>query len=295
MALSEIKLAANAKINLTLDITGLREDGYHYLDMVNRSVDLCDEVTITRGKTAGIHIRSNARFLPCDERNLAFRAAVRLAEAADIALPPLELFIRKRIPTQAGLGGGSADAAAVLVGLNHLLELDLSAQELAAVGESVGADVPFCIAGGAARVWGIGEKVTPVEDNCDYAVVIVMPVHGRSTKEAFTAFDAGARFRRPDTAALLNCLKAGDTSGMAIQLRNVFYTAVGDEQTEALIARLLRQGALGASLTGSGAAVFGIFSNSLEARRCCGALRSRGQRVFTARPAARGIEVIYEK
>lgn len=293
--LHEIKLAANAKINLTLDITGKRPDGYHLLDMVNRSVDLCDEVTLTRAKSGETTVRSNARFLPGDERNLALRAARALADATGAALPALDIFIKKRIPTQAGLGGGSADAAAVLVGLNDMLELGLTQKELCDIGETVGADVPFCVAGGAARVQGIGEVITPIDDNCDYSVVISMPKHGRSTREAFAAFDSGAAFHRPDTDALLRCLADGDTGGMAIHLLNVFCSAAPDEETYTLIAYLLSRGALGASMSGSGAAVFGIFADILDARRCCTALRARGLRVYATRPADQGVMILHKK
>lgn len=295
MALHEIKLAANAKLNLSLDITGLRADGYHLLDMVNRSVDLCDEVSISRVKSGDITIHSNARFLPKDERNLAYRAAKALEQAVGIEFPPLNMYIKKRIPTQAGLGGGSADAAAVLVGLNELLDLGLPAAQLCDIGEGIGADIPFCVVGGAARVQGIGEIIYPIIDNCEYSIVIMMPQNGRSTKEAFAAFDNGLPYERPDTEGLLHCLEQGDTGGMAILLRNVFCTASPEKATEALLSQLLQRGALGASMTGTGAAVFGVCANNLEARRLYSAVRARGLRVFVARPADRGVVILHQR
>lgn len=295
MPVSEIKLAANAKINLTLDITGLRADGYHLLDMVNRSVDLCDEITLTHAASGGVTVRSNARHLPRDGRNLAVRAAEALADDAGVRLPPLDIYIKKRIPTQAGLGGGSADAAAVLVGLNEMLELNLGQRRLCDIALRVGADVPFCIVGGAARVQGIGEVVMPVDDRCEYRVVIVMPRQGRSTREAFAAFDAGAAYSRPDTEAMLGCLARGDTGCLGIHLLNVFYTAAQDDPARSLIAQLLSRGALGASMSGSGAAVFGVFADNLEARRCAAALRARGMRVFVAGPAEKGVAVLHRR
>ncbi len=294
--MNEIRLFANAKLNLALDIVGRRADGYHLLDMVNRSVDLSDEITISRGRNAGITIKSNARFLPKDERNHAYKAVTALAAFAGIPVPDVDLYIKKRIPTQAGLGGGSADAAAVLIGLNALFELHLSGESLAEIGLRVGADVPFCLVGGAARVGGIGEEICPIPDNCDYTLVIVMPQGGHSTREAFAAIDRKSDgYQRPELDALIASLAAGDTSGMAMHLCNVFQTVERNEQIEQLADVLLRHGALGAAMTGSGSAVFGVFKNSLDANKCCRAIRSKNTRVFTARPAAEGVHVLTSK
>lgn len=291
----EIKLAANAKLNLTLDIVGAREDGYHLLKMVNRCVNLSDEVILRRTQKSGIKITSNARFLPRFEKNLAYKAAARLYEKIGAPLPDMEIDITKRIPTQAGLGGGSADAAATLVGLNRLFSLGLSERELCSVAETVGADVPYCVAGISALVTGIGEIIEPIEDNTDFCVVILMPREGRSTKEAFALFDSGRAFKRPDTGGMLDALKRGDNSGAAALLCNAFQTIENNETTERLVSILLSEGALGASLTGSGAAVFGIFPDMLAAKRCKAKLFGRGFLVYVARPEKRGSRIIYEK
>ena len=291
----EIKLNAYAKINMTLDITGVRDDGYHLMDMVNRSVGINDEVTISLSRDEGILMRSNSKYMPCDERNHAHKAAVALAKAACIPLPSISIYIKKRIPTQAGLGGGSSDAAATLVGLNQLLGLGLGTCELCDIGKTVGADVPFCIVGGAARVTGIGDIIEPIEDNGDYSVVVAMPNHGCSTREAFSEIDSRSDFERPDTPGMIACLKNGDVSGMAIKLCNVFYTALRHEHSEALFPFLLQGGALGASLSGSGAAVFGVFKNHLDAQRCCADIRRKNLRCFAARPTLSGTSVIYIK
>lgn len=290
---SEIKILAHAKINLALDITGRREDGYHLLDMINRTVDHSDELTLSLARNGGISICSNAQFLPRDERNHVYKAILCLEETLGRTLPPLHIYIKKRIPTQAGLGGGSADAAAALIALNRLFDLKFSAAQLSEIGLSVGSDVPFCLTGGAARVQGIGELIQPIPDRCEYSVVITMPQWGHSTRDAFAAIDGCDHYARPDTQAMIGHLAAGDVSGMAISLCNVFQTAGKYPETERLVSLLLCRGALGASMSGSGAAVFGIFKNHLDARRCCGEMRRRGLRAFAARPVDAGSRIVY--
>ena len=140
-----IRLHANAKLNLSLDVTGVREDGYHTVDMINCSVTLFDELELVLTPGSQFSIRSNVRYLPTDERNLIWKAAKKLTENTGRQMPEAVCTVRKRIPSQAGLGGGSADAAAALIGFNELLGLGLSNDELAEIGGSVGADVPFCV------------------------------------------------------------------------------------------------------------------------------------------------------
>ncbi|MEA4911850.1 MAG: 4-(cytidine 5'-diphospho)-2-C-methyl-D-erythritol kinase [Oscillospiraceae bacterium] len=292
MSAREVRLRANAKLNLTLDITGRRADGYHLMEMVNVSVDLSDQLTIRRAQLGGVRITSNARFLPRTEKNLVYKATAALCERLGIPIPAVEFDIQKHIPTQAGLGGGSADAAAALIGLNALFEYGLSPDELSAVGAKVGADVPYCLVGGAARVTGIGEIVEPIPNAADLVFVILMPRQGRSTKEVFARCDAGERFDRPDTAAMLRALETGDTAAAALHLRNVFCSAAPDETTSRLLARLRESGALGASMTGTGAAVFGVFADGCAANSCKRRLFGAGVRAYTARPRGKGVEII---
>ncbi|MDO4565907.1 MAG: 4-(cytidine 5'-diphospho)-2-C-methyl-D-erythritol kinase [Oscillospiraceae bacterium] len=287
-----IKLLARAKINLSLDIVGRRADGYHLMDMVMRSVDLSDELTLHLRESGGINLSSNARYLPRDGRNLVVKAVSRLCERVGIEPPSLDIHIKKRIPAQAGLGGGSADAAAALIGVNSLLSLGLGKEELCSTGESVGADVPFCLIGGAARVGGIGELVRSVPDRCDYVVLILMPARGRSTVEAFARFDKGAVFKRPDTEALLAALASGDTAAMGIHLENAFCSLESGGESERLKSLLLRNEALGASMSGSGAAVFGIYSDIFSAQRAKRALEGEAAGAYIARPCAEGVKII---
>lgn len=293
--MNEIKLLANAKVNLALDITGKRLDGYHLMDMVMRSIDLCDELTVSRGKENGITLRSNVRYLPTDSRNLAVSAAQKLFSALGKELPPINMYLKKCIPSQAGLGGGSADAAAALVGANELFSLGLSRQELCEIGESVGADVPFCLVGGAARVSGIGENIRVIDDKCEYTLVILMPSSGHSTREAFAAFDALESKPPEDVNSAEAALACGDTSALAIRLCNAFSSLSRNDETERLKKSLLDAGALGACMTGSGAAVFGVFADALSARKAREKLRTAAFGSYLARPAASGVEIIVRK
>ncbi len=294
--LQEIVLNANAKLNLTLDITDIRPvDGYHLLDMVNCSVSLSDEVSLRRSKGEGITIRSNAQFLPRGEKNLAHKAAMRFAAATGVTLPALDIAIRKRIPTQAGLGGGSADAAATLVGLNELCGAGLTQGQLCAIGESVGADVPYCVAGGFARVTGIGEIIQPIPCAADFALVILMPRIGKSTKEAFAAFDCGAPFAHPETETMLAALAGGHAADVALYLKNAFAELDRSETTARLEQELIKNGALGAAMTGSGAAVFGLFADRLHAKRCRDKFLLRDFASFLAAPTGQGVDITRRK
>ncbi|MEG2938755.1 MAG: 4-(cytidine 5'-diphospho)-2-C-methyl-D-erythritol kinase [Oscillospiraceae bacterium] len=294
--INEISLFANAKLNLSLDITGVREsDGYHLMDMVNCSIDLSDEITVRRVRGEGIEIRSNARFIPKNEKNLAYKAAVKFAEHVGIKIPGLEISIKKRIPMQAGLGGGSADAAAVLTGLNELLNTGMNRYELCAIGEKIGSDVPYCTVGGFARVTGIGELIEAVPNSCDFAMGVLMPRSGHSTREAFAAFDCGADIEHPQTELLLCALKEGDVSKLAMLTRNAFSEPIKGETTARLEAMLMKNGALGASMSGSGAAVFGVFHDRLTAQRCKERLWRRDFSAFVAVPTDSGVSIIKKR
>lgn len=285
-----IELTAFAKVNLSLDVTGVREDGYHLMDMVNLSASLSDRL-ILRKALGNFSISSNLRYIPTGEKNLVWKAASLLAEAAGEPMPRVKCELKKVIPTQAGLGGGSADAAAALIGLNELMGYGFSRKELAAIGERVGADVPYCLTGGPARVTGTGEEITSVPDNCSCRLVIVMPGRGRSTPEAFAALDSGRSFAHPDTEKVLEGLAEGDLDKVAANARNVFEEAAPDERTEAMKEKLLSLGGVFASLTGTGAAVFGLYPDQDASAGACAALRAEGLSAWEAAPVKRGVRI----
>ncbi len=296
MPASTLTLNAHAKVNLALDITGRRADGYHLLDMINRSVSLYDTVELERAESGGVSIAiDGAPYIPSDERNLAVQAVTALADAAGVKDPAVKIRLKKRIPSQAGLGGGSADAAAVLVGLNRLWHLNYNEAELCAVGLTLGADVPFCITGGCARVGGIGEIVEPVDDRCSYSLLLAMENRGRSTRTMFAAYDSATDVQHPDIARVAAHLAEGDTGRMAMAVGNAFCSACPDEDINLLLAMLLKNKALGATMTGSGAAVFGVFANPLAAQRCCDSLRLKKMWACTVQPVPFGVDIISER
>ena len=284
-----MEICCNAKLNLSLDITGRRNDGYHYVDTVMQSVDLFDTLYIDSAEEDGIELRSNLPFLPVDERNLVCRAAHLLAEAGGVTRRGVKAYIEKRIPVGAGLAGGSANAAGTLLALRELWGLDIDDAELSALGLKLGADVPFCLSGGTARATGTGELLTPLKPFPRCFFVIAMPDTGVLTKEAFQLLDAKHGYERPDTEALVAAIGAGDARAAAKRFVNVFETS-GTCGAGDLTRKMLSLGAKGAALTGSGSAVFGLFESHLEAEACRLEL-IKEYRAWTARPVERGIYV----
>lgn len=274
---------APAKLNLTLDVLGKREDGYHDMRMVMQSVSLADTVTLTAEPGEGVALSSNLNFLPTDKKNLAVSAALRFQEATGIDLGHLTIQIDKQIPVCAGTAGGSSDAAAVLRGLNELFELGLTPEELARIGEKVGSDVPYCVLGGTALAEGRGEVVTPLPPLPGCWVVMAKPGFPVSTPELFGKLD-GQRLRcHPDTAGMISALEAGDLSAVARRLFNVFEEVLPPrrrEQVEELKLNLLSHGALGASMTGTGPTVFGLFSDEDVAQGAYEAVRDLCRETF---------------
>ena len=160
--MNSLVLSAKAKINIYLDVTGKRADGYHLLETVMHTVSLCDTVTLTKTDRSGIEISCSEPLIPCNEKNIAYKCAAAFFEKTGISGGSVSIDIIKRIPSQAGMGGGSADGAAVLTGLDRLFETDLSENELVSIGAKIGADIPFCIKGGCGYCTGIGEIIEPL-------------------------------------------------------------------------------------------------------------------------------------
>lgn len=285
-----LRLRANAKVNLSLDVTGVRDDGYHTVDMINRSVTLFDEIEFTMTPGEPFSIKSNVRYFPTDEKNLIWKAAKKLADHSGIPMPEARCSVRKRIPSQAGLGGGSADAAAALIAFNRLLGTELSPEELAVIGKSVGADVPFCLIGGTARVGGIGEIISPVRDELSMPMLIAMPRYGRSTKEAYAMLDRLPELNHPDTQRILDGLAAGDAEEAFAGAGNVFEDVTADETTRELKSKMMADGAVYSAMSGTGASVFGVFQRSREALEARDLLRAEGYGAWVAFRAEKGVE-----
>ena len=272
-----------AKLNLTLDILGKRPDGYHDLCMVMQSVTLADTITLTENRGEGLRVRTNLRFLPTGEKNLAAAAALRFWEAREQEPENLDIAIEKRIPVCAGMAGGSSDAAAVLRALNARAGEPFSPRELAKVGERVGSDVPYCVLGGTALAEGRGEVLTPLPPLPRCWVVVCKPDFPVSTPELFAQADRVKLRRRPDTKGILAALEAGDLGGVARRMYNVFedvmprrlYVRVAEIKNE-----LIQRGALGANMSGSGPTAFGLFDRRGAAEEALSALRERYRDTF---------------
>lgn len=247
---------APAKVNLTLDIVGKRPNGYHDLESVMQTVGLYDELTVTK-VSSGVLLDCSSN-LPQGRNNIVVRAAEAFLSAAEIS-GGTNIRLHKRIPMGAGMGGGSADAAAVLTALDRLYETGWTKKQLMALGESLGADVPFCLYGGTAFVEGIGEKITPLCPLPSASFVIVKPKFSISTQDAYAAADRGEIAFHPDHAGIRKAIAEGNLPGIAKRLCNVFEQVTPNQEIHAIRQALLQQGALGAVMTGSGSAVFGIF------------------------------------
>lgn len=288
----QITLCANAKVNLALDVVGVREDGYHLMDMLNWSVSLSDRLTMTASPGEGFRVSSNLRFLPTGEKNLVWKAVAKLSEAMEVPMPELHCRLEKHIPTQAGLGGGSADAAAALIGCNRLCGFGLSRRELLHIAEQVGADVPFCLVGGSARVRGIGEQILPLRDKTRCSLLIAMPRSGNPTGKVFALLDEAGALCHPDVDGAAAALSAGDLPKALSLAGNLFQQVVGGEQTEQLVSAMVESGALHAAMTGTGAAVFGVFRRWRDALACRAKLRAQGFGAWAAQRTAEGVQIL---
>ena len=284
--MNALTLAAPA--NLTLDVLGRRADGYHDLRTVMQTVDLCDMVTLERTQGEGIALSLSDPMLPTDRRNTAYAVAEGFFAAltAHGGTPfGVRIFVQKTIPQQAGMAGGSADAAAVLRGLNRLAGDPFSLDELCALGAKIGADVPFCVRGGAALATGIGEILTPVPSLSDsVCIVVCKPPVGVSTGAAYAAVDAKLSAVTPsDESGLLAALHAGDAAGVGARLHNTFEQALAIPEVTEILRRMLAFSPLGCRMTGSGSATFALFADEAAARACADALAPFGE-TFVCHP-----------
>lgn len=282
-----LRIKAAAKLNFSLDILGIRPDGYHEMDMVMQTIDLFDDVELSKAGTISVFSDGS----PDGPENLAWKAAEAFFRAAKRS-GGARIRLTKRIPAQAGMAGGSADAAAVLIGLNALYDACLSPEALRDAGLSVGADVPYCLIGGTARVRGIGEIVEPMPPFLSGYLVVAKPAIGISTAEAFRRFDQAENLRHPDIAALLSVMEKGQLDALSLFMENVLEQSEQNETVETLRQELLKNGALAARMTGSGSAVFGLFSEKEAASRCAVALAGENRQIFVTKPYPKGITLL---
>jgi len=258
----QIWMKANAKINLGLDVLRRRKDGYHDVCMVMQSLDLSDDVFLEKRSDDEIRLKTNLASLPDDESNLAYKAAKLMKEKYRIK-QGVAVSIQKRIPIAAGMAGGSADAAAVLRGMNELFDLGLSMEELQKTGVKLGADVPYCVMGGCALAEGIGEKLTKLDGPSGYPILLAKPDIEVSTKHVYESLSLEDKSSHPDVKQLLQDVENQEVSAMARHIGNILETVTIAEYP--VIDQIKKQmkvsGAVNSLMSGSGPTVFGIFED----------------------------------
>lgn len=281
--MDELRLKARAKINLSLDVLNKRDDGYHNVKMVMQQIGLYDEIYL-KIIDDGIYLETNCDFLPTDESNIAFKAADLMTKRYNIN-SGVYIYIKKNIPIAAGLAGGSTDAAAVIKGFNIMFDLGLTIEEMMELGTSIGADVPFCILGGAALAEGIGEKLTPIKGLRNGWIVLSKPNICVSTAEAYNSLNLENIKARPDTEALLDALERNNIYDVSKQLCNVFERGIQKRHpiVKQIKCKMLQYGALGSVMSGSGPSVFGIFKDYNRARSAYDKLRLLYKQTFLVR------------
>ena len=294
--MEQVKVIAPAKINLSLDITGVDEKGYHLLDMIMQTVSVFEYVTLT--KQDEITMASNAKFIPTDSKNTAVKAAMKFFEYTGIQ-GGVHIHIKKNVPIKAGMAGGSADAAGVIVGLNHMYGTKLTIDQMCEIGLMCGSDIPFMIHGGTKRIQGTGDIVLPCPQMPEYPLVICMPANGVSTPQAYANYDANGIKTLVETDKLVSAIKDRNLADIAKYMANDLETAAGSDETQPIKEALVQLGAIGSMMTGSGAAVFGIFDDEEKAKAAAEALKEETlsqklnlRSVFTAKPVTFGASVM---
>jgi 4-diphosphocytidyl-2-C-methyl-D-erythritol kinase len=285
-------MRAFAKVNYALEVRGKREDGYHEISTVMQSVSLADEVGIERIKEGfELEVKPEEAEVELSEENTVYKAGKMLGEFVGRRLPA-RVHLCKVIPAEAGLGGGSADAAATLVGLNELFGLGLSIAELQKIGLRIGADVPFCLAGGTALGEGIGEVLSPLQPPPPHHLVIAKPAAGARTARIYHAYDERPQAGNTFVVPVVDALRAEDLGALARSLGNDLAAMTEDllPEVRVLEGELLRAGALGVAMSGSGTAVFGVFGSEAEARTAADGLPVPFVRI--CRPVMHGVKLL---
>lgn len=281
-----MRLRAMAKINLGLDIIGKREDGYHEVRMIMQTIRMYDVLEIRKKSSPGIFLSTNLPYIPCDERNLVYKAVKILMDEFHVE-EGLSMKLTKSVPVAAGMAGGSSDAAAAFVGVNRLFHLGLSQEELMKRAVQVGADVPYCVMRGTALAEGIGEKLTRLPDLPGCYILIGKPGINVSTRTAYENLDLNEIRRRPDIDGMICDIKNKDLYSMTGKMENVFEPGIMAKYPVIREIRDLmeKQGALKAMMSGSGPTVFGIFDDAGKMQNAARALKKSGlaKTVFATR------------
>ncbi len=264
--MDSIKKIARAKVNIALDVLGKRKNGYHDVSMIMHTIELFDELSFQKNKTGKATMQSSDPTIPEDERNLIIKAANLFMKSYGIC-EGVHISLEKRIPHAAGLGGGSADAAETFLALNELFEVHASIEELMNLGVNIGADVPFCILGGTALAEGIGEILTKVPALPSCKIVLVKPSTAVSTAEVYRAYDEVKDVKHPNILEMMAALKEQDLKKICASMGNVLEEVTIHKYPELKLYKeeMIKHGALGAMMSGSGPTIFGIFDQEKKA------------------------------
>ena len=291
--MNSIGLKSRAKINLSIDVLGKRQDGYHIVEMIMQTIDLYDNLKITQIEEDSIRIKSNSQDIPLNQDNIVYKAANILKEKFNIK-KGIEISIQKNIPVAAGMAGGSSNAAAVLVGLNRIWDLGLNQLELKDIALQLGADVPFCITGGSALAQGIGEELTDIKGlNENIHILICKPNIFVSTKEVYQSLDMNEIKKRPDNQKLIEALQVNDVKYVSENMVNVLEEVTSSKYNEInQIERIIMDNkALGSMMSGSGPTVFGLFDNKEYAIRAKEELLQNYNQVYLVKSSDKGVEI----
>lgn len=276
-------LKAYAKINLSLDVIGKREDGYHILRMLMQTIDLYDVLNIKK-IPKGIKIICNRPYVPTDERNLAYKAAELFINTYKVD-GGVEIYLKKHIPVSAGMAGGSTDAAAVLKAMRAIYKPEIADQELMDLGLKIGADVPYCIVGGTALCEGIGEKVTKIKPFKNHILVVIKPPFGVSTKEVYCNLDINKIIKHPDTELLIKYVEEDNLLGVSRNMKNVLENVTLKKHTilKSIKRETFDMGSAGVLMSGSGPTIFAFFDDMLKAQMCYDKMKKKYKDVFITR------------
>lgn len=284
-----MKVKAAAKINLMLDILKRLDNGYHSLLMIMQSVDLFDIVAVDKNNQNKIIIECDKDGVPCNEKNIAYKCAVKFFEYCNINDIGVTIKIEKNIPMAAGVAGGSADGAAVIYCLNKIYNTNLSQKELCEIGNKVGADIPFSLTGGTAVTLGTGNVIAPVKDLPECYIVLCKPEQDVSTPEAYAEFDALNRVRHLDRVSMIDAVSNGDYEKICSLCGNVFEQAVEVPKRPHIKGIMRKSGADACCMSGSGPTVFGLFSDKEKANECYDKLKAKYNQVYICKPVNMGI------
>jgi 4-diphosphocytidyl-2-C-methyl-D-erythritol kinase len=274
---------AYAKINISLDVVGKRDDGYHLLEMIMQNIELYDLIDISKCNS-GIDIKCNIPYVPTDEKNLAYKAAKLFIDSYGIR-GGVSINIRKNIPVAAGLAGGSSNAATVLKAMRDLYQVEATDEGLMKLGVQIGADVPYCFIGGTALCTGIGDVIKPLKPFKNHILVVVKPNFGVSTKEVYGSLDISKINIHPRTKDIISAMERNDLEETATLMKNVLENVALKKHyiLREIKKDMIKQGALNALMTGSGPTIFGFFDDMLKAQRCLERMKERYTEVFLTR------------